>query len=189
MFNILLDEYPDEWNGYKLNTDFRIGIMMALATADKSLSNREKSIVAVNLLFAEECPPISECMECIEWFLNAWQHDHHKKGNGKSAMDFNADQGRIYSAFLSQYNIDLNREDMHFWRFMYLLTNLEECSFTRVVDIRAKELNGKMSTEERKHYIEKKKIFAIDVNEQKTEEDKQAEQEVTDTFLKYIGKR
>lgn len=189
MFNILLDEYPEEWNGYALNTDFRIGIMMTLASADPNLSEREKAKAIINLLFKDEIPTPKEAFECIQWFLNGWQHDHHGKGGGSSAMDFNIDQGRIYSAFMSQYKIDLNREDMHFWKFMYLLTNLEECSFTRVIDIRTKKLNGKMSSEERKHYTNMKRVFAINVEKEKTEEEKQAEEDVTNTFLQYIGKR
>ena len=52
MFNILLDEYPKEWNGYKLNTDFRIGIMMTMASSDKRLDEREKSRAIINLLFS-----------------------------------------------------------------------------------------------------------------------------------------
>lgn len=189
MFNILLDEYPEHWNGYALNTDFRIGIMITLASADPNLSERERASAIINLLFKDEIPPAGEIFECITWFLNGWQHDHHKKSDGASVMDFNIDQGRIYSAFISQYQIDLNREDMHFWRFMYLLTNLEECSFTRVVDIRAKKLNGKMPGEERKHYTNMKRVFAINVEKEKTEEERQAEEDVTNTFLKYIGKR
>lgn len=189
MFNILLDEYPGEWNGYKLNTDYRIGIMMTLASSDKRLNDREKTRAIINLLFDGSCPQsIEECMECVEWFLNGWSHDKHKKsGSSVAVMDFNADQGRIYSAFLSQYKIDLNIEDMHFWKFMMLLSNLEECNFTRVVDIRAKKMTGKMSSEERKHYADAKRTYAITYEEEQTEEDKEAVKEVTETFLKYIG--
>ena len=163
MFNILLDEYPREWNGYKLNTDYRIGIMMTLASSDKRLNDRERTRAIINLLFDGSCPQsIDECMECVDWFFNGWTHDKHKKnGSSVAVMDFNADQGRIYSAFLSQYKIDLNIEDMHFWKFMMLLSNLEECNFTRVVDIRAKKMTGKMSSEERKHYADAKRTYAI----------------------------
>lgn len=189
MFNILLDEYPKEWNGYKLNTDFRIGIMMTMASSDKRLDEREKSRAIINLLFDGDCPhSFDECMECVGWFMNGWNHDHHKKSSStQEVMDFNVDQGRIYSAFLMQYHIDLNIEDMHFWKFMFLLSNLEECSFTRVIDIRTKKFDGNTSKAERKHYTDAKRIYVIDTNEEKTEEDKEAEREVTETFLKFIG--
>lgn len=191
MFNILLDEYPEEWNGYELNTDFRIGIMMTLATSDNRLNEKERTRAIINLLFKNDCPnSLDECIECIQWFFNGWSHDHFKsKKTESNPMDFNIDQGRIYSAFLSQYDIDLNREDMHFWKFMILLTNLEECSFTRVVDIRTKKLTGKMSKDEIKHYTEYKKTYAISKESVKSEADKIAEAEVTEQFLQYIGKR
>lgn len=188
MFNVMLDSFPDEWQGYKLNTDFRIGIMIALATSDNSLSDEEKSIVVLNLLFEDDYPESTqEIGECIEWFMNGWATDHFKKSGGVEVMNFDADQGRIYSAFLMQYKIDLNIEDMHFWKFMLLLTNLEECTFTRVIDIRAKKLDSKMNKEERKYYVEAKKMYSITRENIKTEEEKEAEREVTETFLNYIG--
>ena len=181
MFNILLDEYPTEWNSYKLNTDFRVGVQMVQATEDKDLSDYEKLQVMVMLLFTDEHPNTEESTECIEWFLNEWNHDHHQKGGVKS-MDFDVDQGRIYSAFLSQYHIDLNNTNMHFWKFMYLLSNLEECAFTRVVEIRTKKIDAKMSKEEKILYSNAKKTYAIE-----SEEDKQAEDDTTKNFLSALG--
>lgn len=189
MWNILLDEYPQEWNGYKLNTDFRIGIMISMASVDKELTDAEKIAVVVDLLFENDYPSEStEIVECVQWFLNDWTHDHHKKSSGVEVMSFDADQGRIYSAFLSQYHIDLSNESMHFWRFMNLITNLEECTFTRVIDIRGKKLDSKMSKEERKYYANAKRTYSID-NGIIDEEAKEEEREATEEFLKFIGKR
>ena len=189
MFNILLDAFPDNWKGCKINTDFRIGIMICLASSDAELSETDKANVIMNLLFDDEIPDEMEIAECVDWFLNGWTHDRHSKGSGVSVMDFDSDDGRIYTAFLSQYGIDLNTAEMHFWRFMHLLTNLEECAFTRVIDIRAKKIDGKMSKEERKYYTDAKRIYAINKDEEKSIEQKIAEQEVTDEFLSFIQKK
>lgn len=190
MFNILLDDYPTKWNEYEVDTDFRIGIMLSMAMTDKELSDMEKVAIIASLLFKDDFPEDSiQISECAQWFLNEWTHDNHKKGSSKEVMDFDADQGRIYSAFLSQYRIDLNTERMHFWKFMHLLTNLDECNFTRVVDIRNKDMNSKMTTEERKYYAKAKRTYAINKEDAKSAEDKEAENEVTNTFLSYIGKK
>lgn len=187
MFNILLDEYPTEWNGFKLHTDFRVGIQITQASMDAELTDYEKMAVYRNLLFDSLEPiDITAVGECLEWFLNGWSHDKHIKSESGNVMDFDIDQGRIYSAFLSQYQIDLNTTDMHFWKFMYLLTNLEECAFTRVIEIRTKKIDAKASREEKEYYKRAKKVYAISYEEVKTEEDKLAEQEAVNEFLKAI---
>ena len=186
MFNILLDSFPDEWNGYKLNTDFRVGIQMTQASEDPELSTYEKLQVMTMLLFHKEHPETAEeCTQAIEWFFTAWNMDHHEKSDEKG-MDFDADQGRIYSAFLAQYRIDLNYEKMHFWKFMHLLSNLEECSFTRVIDIRTKQITTKMSREEITMYANAKKTYALETAESKELQDEK--DYVTQKFLQAMGK-
>lgn len=191
MFNIMLDEYPSEWKGKKIDTDFRIGIQMNMIADDDELSDFEKVYASCNLLFEGDVPEDTKDMEeALTWFLNGWNHDHFSKGKGQSdkCIDFDQDQGRIYSAFLSQYHIDLNNADMHWWKFMYLLSNLEECSFTRVIDIRTKKLTGKMMKEEREMYMKNKKIYSISKPKELSEEQKEAEQEAVEQFLKNIGR-
>ena len=116
-------------------------------------------MVAVNLLFADDYPQDSQAInDCLNWFLNDWTLDRSSKSESRAkVIDFDVDQGRIYAAFMSQYRIDLNIEDMHFWKFMHLLTNLEECSFTRVIDIRTKDLT-KCSKYEREYYQKAKNL-------------------------------
>lgn len=187
MFNIMLDEYPTEWKGYELNTDFRIGIQIMMASADKELSDYEKTQVCMMLLFKDTYPTDSkEVSECFDWFMNAWCHDNHKSESKTQIMDFDIDQGRIYSAFLSQYNIDLNVDDMHFWKFMWLLSSLEECAFTRVIDIRAKEIKPKMSKEEKDLYVKMKKVYSLNQKEELSEEDKLREKEAVEEFLSFM---
>ena len=39
-FNILMDAYPEEWNGYKLNTDFRVALQIYQASEDENLKKQ-----------------------------------------------------------------------------------------------------------------------------------------------------
>lgn len=186
MFNILLDKYPTEYEGHPINGDFRVGLQIFEASNDDDLSDYEKLEVCASLLF-KEAVDAETAGEGIKWFLNGWCHDKHKSSSSDNVMDFDVDQGRIYSAFLSQYRIDLNCTDMHFWKFMYLLTNLEECMFTRVIDIRSKKLTSKMSAEEREMYAEAKKTYRITKETEQTQEDKLAEEEAVAEFRKMAG--
>lgn len=162
MWNVMLDELPMQWNGYPLNMDFRIGIQLNLLLQDNSLNEYERFDAIYELLFPGIAPSDEELPEVIEWYLNGWYTDGiSKRKETRKAFDFDADQWRIYSAFLLQYRIDLNTADLHYWAFIGLLVNLEECAFTRVKEIRLKEIKAKMQKEEKKALIEAKQIYSL----------------------------
>lgn len=196
MFNILLDSLPTEWNGYQIDSDFQIGIMITQCMRDESLNNLEKIHAATNLLFGEESENYpknyEDILEALEWFLNGWIADNvctEKKSINKKSevetMDFDADQWRIYAAFKEQYGIDLNTiEHLHFWTFMGLLTSLEECTLTRVISIREKKIDSKMSKEEKTFWKKAKELFKIRKTEdfEESEEEKEERQNAIDEF-------
>lgn len=186
MWNILLDPLPEEWNGYPIDTDFQTGIQISQCMEEEEFSEREKIHRALCMLFPDEerRPPYDEAQEALTWYLTAFDHDRHvKKEERKKVMDFDVDQWRIYAAFMHQYHIDLNREQMHWFVFMGLLTNLEESSFSRVIGIRQKKLTSKMGTDEKNFYAEAKKVYALGKKEEVlTEEEKQEEAEAVAIF-------
>lgn len=192
MFNVLLDRFPDNFEGFEINSDFRIGIQIFQAMVDSALSDYEKLNISADLLYSvseeqEVYPDAQTAQNGIVWFLTAWQTDKQgkHKENEKRDMDYDIDQWRIYSAFLMQYHIDLNLCDMHFWAFMGLLTNLEECAFTRVVDVRTKKIDPKLSPSDKKQLREVKERYSIDevVKVQLSPE----EQKRIDDFMKYFN--
>ena len=95
-------------------------------------------------------------------------------------MSFDNDQWRIYSAFLSQYRIDLNTASLHYWVFMALLTSLDECAFTRVVDVRQKKIDARWKKENKDALLEAKRRYAINLE---SEAEEQERQEVINDFL------
>lgn len=168
MNNILLDPLPECWTdssgkSYQLDTDFRIGIQICLIQEDAELTNREKSVVICSLLFPGEMPADPQQLEkCISFFIHGWSHDKPGKKEEKRLMDFDVDQWRIYSAFYSQYRIDLNTADLHWWQFMGLLSTLGDCAYTRVIDIRQRKFKPKMDKEERKALREAKEVYGLE---------------------------
>lgn len=192
MFNVLLDPLPEEWNGYPIDSDFQTGIMIAQCLEDDELSETEKFYIAFGLLFPDESnrPPMEEAGDAINWFMNDFNHDNIEKSksnqkNDSILMDYDIDQWRIYSAFLKQYGIDLNRAEMHWFVFIGLMLNLEECNFTRVMDIRNKKITPKMSREEKKRIASAKKIYSIFRDHKEILSEK--EQKAVDEFMKYAG--
>lgn len=159
-----MDRLPEEWEGIPIDSDYQTGIQMFWALEDEELTDEERIFFAGRLLFGKNMPKdMNKVVEAINWFLGGWNTDKLPKGKTeKPVMDYQADQWRIWVAFLRQYNINVNRKKLHFWEFMALLRNLEECSFTRVIDIRTKVLDAKMSKEEQKYYREQKKIYELE---------------------------
>lgn len=180
MFNVLLDALPWEWNGYPVDMNFDTGIKISQALVDEELREEERVSTALWLMFPEGADlDATSATEALRWYLNGWNHDNTKKEKDEAVvMDFDIDQWRIYAAFRAQYKINLNMAKLHFWEYMGLLSNLDECSFTQVVSIRSKKITAKMSPEEKKAIIKAKEIFQIKKNEEPLEtEEERAENE------------
>ncbi len=185
MFNVLLDPLPEEWNGYAIDTDFQTGIMISQCLADESLSDTERFYAAARLLFLKNCPGNEEIAEAIKWYMTEYSHDNTKPEKSELViMDWNIDQWRIYAAFRQQYGIDLNVDRIHWFTFMGLLSNLQECAFTRVMDVRQKKITAKMSNEEKAALRKAKMVFEI---KQPKEAMSPEEKRQVDEFLKYAN--
>lgn len=190
MINVMLDELPEEWEGYQLNTSFRVGMQIMLIEEDKELSKREKVYIIMDLLFKNDRPEnVRDIEACLDWFINGWNHDNFtgkkpqaKKKKVARQMDFDRDQWRIYSAFLSQYRINLAEEDMHWWEFMGLLSCLDECAYTKVIEIRNKQIESGMSPKEKQAIKQAHEIYAL---EEEVDELTPQERERYENFMKY----
>lgn len=174
MFNVLLDPLPTEYKGFPIDSDFQTGIQIMQALEDEELTEQEQIWVALSLLFLQEdkdgnilqIPDVQTAVEGLVWFLTDWNHDHNSNVDKKRVTDYDIDQWRIYSAFRQHYGINLNTDKLHFWEFMGLLTTLPECSYTRVIDIRAKKITNKMGKDEKKAYEDLKKVYSIEQKKQ-----------------------
>lgn len=192
MFNIMLDKLPTEYNSFPINSDFRIGIQIFQLMSEDGLTDFEKIGLACDLLFdlegMEKLPDAETAQEAVQWFLSGWYTDKTINSGEKDRkhMDYDVDQWRIYSAFLTQFNIDLNTADMHFWAFMGLLSTLNECAFTRIIDVRMRKIDPKMSADAKKALKETKARYALEdaADEQLTPQ----EQAEYDAFMKYAKK-
>lgn len=191
MFNVLLDSFPDEWQGYRIDTDFRTGIQITQCLMDDEFPEDERILYSLSLLFPCGMPDAEEAAKGLAWFMSEFNHDRHDKKSetgSVKAYDFDIDQWRIYSAFVHQYNIDLNTVRMHWFAFMGLLSNLEECAFTRVIDIRLKKPDPKAGTREKKALKELKDAYRLeDEDAHLTPEQKRAEQRQLEIFNQFMN--
>lgn len=180
----MLDPVPESWEGFPIETDFRIGIQICQIIEDRELSVAERYLKISELFFPGICPDTSEQEEAIKWFLTGWNHDRTRKSRDTArVLDYDIDQWRIYSAFRNQYGIDLNTTDLHYWQFMGLLTTLDECAFTRVIDIRMKKVKPKMPKEEKEAIAKAKDIYGLEQREEQiSDADREKKQEAIRLF-------
>lgn len=176
MFNVMLDDLPEKYEGYPICTDFDIGIQIMQALENEELTQQEQIDKALSLLFLKDIPDMQTAINGLLWFLTDWNHDNNKSEDKTKVTDWDIDQWRIYAGFKQHYGINLQTDSLHFWEFMGLLTNLPECAYTRVVDIRAKKLTNKMSKEEKNMYTRLKEVYALKQSKpvEYTDEQKQA---------------
>lgn len=190
MLNVLLEDMPEEYEGYRIAPDFRTGILISMCLSDPELTELEQRLVAVNLLFTDKIPPPEQAMSGISWFMNANNHDNYEgvKQSEVILMDYGVDQWRIYAAFMAQYHIDLNKVDMHWFIFRGLLDNLSECSFTDVMQLRQKKIPAYLSAKEKEEFKRKQKIFQLGKTGKVKEDDfTESEKARIAEFLKYAN--
>lgn len=183
MNNVLLDPLPEGYEAddgifYPLDFNFRIGIQIALISEDTDLDLIEKVTLTQDLLFLDAIPADQEIAKAaLNFYVNGWFLDRQieNRHKGIKTSDFNVDQWRIYAGFLSQYQIDLNTiEYMHYWVFMGLLTNLNECSYTRVLDIRMKKVPKGLKGEDLQNFKDAKEMYKLGHQASKEEVDEKA---------------
>lgn len=193
MINVMLDPLPTQWNGFEINTSFRIGIQTFILEYDKELSDYEKSLHIVDLMFDDRPHPYGEeLQECITWFLNGWFHD--KSGSSKDnrrLVDYDIDQWRIYADFRKIYGINLSLDEMHWWTFNGLLWNMpyKQSAFMEVIDIRKKKIEAKMSAKEKEAIAEAQKVYGLEQPETVYTEDEKSKIDDYDRMMEKIRKK
>ena len=174
-----MNKYP-EWlqvgdKKYKINTSFRIALRCDEIFRDESICDYEKTLAIIYLLLGEEAMKDMEHQEKIIKLLTKYL----RCGNTleeieeveEPSMDFKQDAGRIKTSFMSDYQIDLDSTDMHWWKFHDMLEGLTDDSvLSRVRMIREEPLAGKKG-KERKKWEKAKKQVAL--KHEKTQKEKE----------------
>lgn len=184
--NILLDKLPQyTQNGLKLRTDFRESIKFELLMQDNKVNEKNKIELALNLYYYDlsKIINIEQAINDIIWFYTCGKQeinvDKNKKtktiNNNKQIYSYEFDDDYIYSAFLEQYNIDLNDiHYLHWWKFKALMNSLNEnTQFSKIMSYRAIDLSKIKDKEMKANYSKLKKQYALP--DMRTKEQKEAD--------------
>ena len=111
-------------------------------------------------------------------FLNCGKETDNEEENNEPDMDYEQDYDYITASFMSDYNIDLEKSEMHWWTFFNLLNGLSNselgscCILNRIRNLRnydtsqIKDLKEKNKIEKAKEAVALKKRPKVLTEEQ-----------------------
>lgn len=184
--NILLDKLPQSTpNNYKIKTSYKQGIKFELLMQDNELSKEEQVELALNLFYYKKDlkeihteQELQTRIEDIIWFYKCGKEEKTSQNNEnkreKQIYSYVFDADKIYSAFIQQYNIDLQKTNLHWWQFRSMFESLtDETQIVEIMGYRAMDLSKIKDKEERKRYRKLQKLYALP--DMRTQEQKESD--------------
>lgn len=113
-----LNVFPEEVQGYPIDARFRNIMRIMRVLDDEKKSPQQRLAYAYRFFYTEEIPQ-ENAWGLMQEFINGGAEP--EKDGEPPQMDFDFDADEIYSDFMREYNIDLLREDIHWYRFLALL--------------------------------------------------------------------
>jgi len=184
--NMLIDVLPEavEIDGtwYDLNTDYRIGIMFEMLMLDGELDDNQKFQRALYLFFGDNIPAnAAVAVDKIMWFYGCGKDNaDEKKARGKKSAkriyDYDFDDDYIYSAFLQQYGVDLQDEEIHWWKFRAMFKSLrDDTEFVKIMGYRSIQINNSMTKSQKEFYQKMKTLHALPAPRSESDKDRAIE--------------
>lgn len=181
--NILVDELEnivkEKIGNIKINTDFRISILFELLMQDNNVTKKQKLIQALQLYYPNvmNIKDIDKAVKDMLWFYMCGKELANSKknttGNKRQIYNYEFDAEYIYSAFMQQYEIDLQDiEHLHWWKFKALFNGLsEDTQFVKIMGYRAIDLNKIKDKKEKNRYKKLQELYKLP--DMRTEEEKE----------------
>lgn len=175
--NILIDFLPTcveiDNKKYEINSDFRTSILFELMIEDEALSDEDKLYATLDLYYKELPQNIKEAIEKALWFykggkediqiINSFKTKKSIMGSDTKIYSFEYDADYIYSAFLTQYHIDLQDISyLHWWKFKAMFKSLKEDNeIVKIMGYRSMDINKIEDKTQRKFYKEMKELYKL----------------------------
>lgn len=172
--SILIDKLPNsvviDGMEYAINSDFRTSIQFEILMCRNDIDKAEKLSNGLILYYPIIPANILEAIEKIMWFYSCGKDNNvtNNNGNDENAnnskiYDYNYDDDYIFSAFISQYRIDLNSIDyLHWWKFKAMFKALnEDNKIVKIMEYRSMDISKISDKSQREFYKKMKKIYEI----------------------------
>lgn len=153
---------------YEINTDFRVAIKCQEIAQDKNISDYERPLAIIYLLFGEKglrSKDRNELLEKAKKYLSCGKE--LEQTDEEPDMDYVEDYDYIVASFMSDFNIDLDVTEMHWWKFNKLMNGLSNselgdcCVLNRIRNLRNYDVKDITDKKERERIIKAKEQVAL----------------------------
>lgn len=168
---------------YDINADYQTGIKIIMAFEDNELTQYEKCMVLVELLYKETPHNLNEAVSQGIRFLDCGGNSQGTgESDGARKYSFTQDDKYIYRAVDGVLQGRLSKGNfVHWWEFVLAFMELpEECFMSRIIYLRTQKAKGKLTKEERALYYKIRDI--VDLKEEYSFE----EQEQVNKFMELL---
>lgn len=130
---------------YKINTNFWVAIECNVIAQDKNINDLERALAIIYKLYGDEGidnpEDYEKLLELGRKYLLCGK-EFNLDNDEQPDMDYVEDYSFIKTSFRSDYGINLDKEDMHWWEFYDLLCGLSNselgncCILNRIRNLR-----------------------------------------------------
>ena len=101
---------------YAINTDYRVALKCFEVIEDPNICDEERALAVIYLLFGEvPTDHLEDFLRIAGDYLRCGEKAETQAA-GNRDIDFIADEKYLAASFMSDYQIDLSKADMHFWQ-------------------------------------------------------------------------
>ena len=160
----------DRIGNVEFNTDFRTSMLFEMLMQDKKISKKNKVIQAIKLYYPniEQITEFEKAIEDMLWFYRCGKELANSnrstgKNRNKQVYSYEFDDNYIYSAFLQQYNIDLQDiEYLHWWKFRAMFDGLsKDTKIIEIMGYRAIDLRTVKDKQEKNRLKKLKELYRL----------------------------
>ena len=131
---------------YPIRFDYRAVLDICTALADPELTDDEKGVIALDILYPdfEHMPPehYKEAIDQCFWFIRCGQDESSVQG--PKLVDWSQDFPYIVSPINRVLGMEIRAiPELHWWSFMSAYYEIGDCLFAQIVRIRDAQAKGK----------------------------------------------
>lgn len=165
---------------YEINTDFKVAIRCNEVSQDETISDEERAMAIIYLLFGEKGLKSNDKVQLLEKakkYLSCGEEV--VDNNEKPDMDYIQDYPYIKTSFRSDYGIKLDEENLHWWEFNELMNGLSNsemgncCILNRIRNLRNFDLKTISDSKERQKIRKAQEQFALNKQKPKLTEEQE----------------
>lgn len=197
MIGSLPESFTIDGLDYPIRTDYRNILQVFEAFSDPELTQEEKWVVAIYLVFADffcaedvilaayEGFNIQEAVDQLSWFITAGAPE--REVLEKPTYSWQKDEQIIFSAVNKVAGTEVrNLEYLHWWTFLGYFNEVGEGTFSFIVGIRNKLNRGKKLEKHEKDFLTRNKEL-VKLERPKTKEELEQEAEYKALMDEVLG--